>query len=167
MAPVADLKEEVWDYVLASNAKGTFLCCREAIPSMVKQKYGRMINISSTSGLKGYAGQGHYCSSKFAIIGLTETLALELAPYNVTANVVCPGIVASQMWKMITSLMKTSDETQDEYFQRAVKTFIPLGRPQNPEDIGRTVVFVAAMENITGVTIPVCGGIHINSPAFE
>jgi NAD(P)-dependent dehydrogenase (short-subunit alcohol dehydrogenase family) len=71
------------------------------------------------------------------------------------------------MWKMITSLMKAPDETPDEYFQRSVKTFIPLGRPQKPEDIGRTVVFVAAMENITGVAIPVCGGIHINSPSFE
>jgi meso-butanediol dehydrogenase/(S,S)-butanediol dehydrogenase/diacetyl reductase len=167
MAPIADLKEEEWDYVLASNAKGTFLCCREVIPSMMRQKYGRIINISSTSGLKGYTGQGHYCASKFAIIGLTETLALELAPHHITANVVCPGIVASQMWKMITGLMKTSDESPDEYFQRAVDTFIPVGRPQSPEDIGRTVVFVAAMENITGAAIPVCGGIHINSPAFE
>lgn len=167
MGQVADLKKEEWDSILGINAGGTFLCCKHAVPAMKQQRFGRVVNISSTSGLKGYPGQGHYCASKFAVIGLTQTLALELAKHNITANVVCPGIIASQMWTMITGLMKKEGEDPEQYFQRAVDTFIPLGRPQTPADIGRTVVFTAAMQNITGAVIPVSGGIHINSPAFE
>lgn len=167
MAPVAQLEAAEWDYIMNLNARGAFLCARYVIPVMTGQRYGRIINISSTSGPKGYPGQGHYCASKFALIGLTQTLALELAGHNITANVVCPGIVESQMWRMISGRMKSSGETPEQYFHRAVRAFIPLGRPQTPEDIGRTVVFTAAMENITRATIPVSGGIHINSPAFE
>ena len=167
MGPVAELKEAEWDCVLDLNAKGSFFCSKHVIPVMKKQKFGRIINISSTSGLKGYPGQGHYCASKFAVIGFTQTLALELAPHNITANAVCPGIIASQMWKMIADEMKSSSESPEEYFKRAIDTFIPLKRPQTPEDIGRTVTFIAAMENITGTAFPVSGGIHINSPAFD
>lgn len=167
MNPVSELKEEEWDYILDLNTKAAFFCAKHVIPIMINQNFGRIINISSNSGLKGYAGQGHYCTSKFGLIGFTQTLALELAPNNITANVVCPGIIASQMWKMISDVIKNTNETPEQCFQRAIETFIPLKRPQTPEDIGRTVIFIAAMENITGTTIPVTGGIHISSPPFK
>jgi NAD(P)-dependent dehydrogenase (short-subunit alcohol dehydrogenase family) len=71
------------------------------------------------------------------------------------------------MWKLISDVMKNNNETPEQCFQRAIESFIPLKRPQTPEDIGRTVIFIAAMENITGTTIPVTGGIHISSPSFK
>jgi meso-butanediol dehydrogenase/(S,S)-butanediol dehydrogenase/diacetyl reductase len=166
MAPVTELKAEEWDHVMDLNAKGCFFCCKHVAPVMIRQEFGRIINISSTSGLKGYAGQGHYCASKFAIIGFSQTLALELAPHGITVNAVCPGIISSQMWKFITGLMKSPGETNETYFQKAIDRFIPLRRAQTPEDIGKTVTFVAAMENITGASIPVSGGLHINSPSL-
>jgi meso-butanediol dehydrogenase/(S,S)-butanediol dehydrogenase/diacetyl reductase len=167
MAPVIELKEEEWDHVMDLNAKGCFFCCKQVAPVMIAQEFGRIINISSTSGLKGYAGQGHYCASKFAIIGFSQTLALELAPHGITVNVVCPGIISSQMWKFITGLMKNPGETNESYFQKAIDRFIPLRRAQTPEDVGRTVTFVAAMASITGASIPVSGGLHINSPSLS
>jgi len=167
IAPIGELKEDEWDYVMSVNAKGTFLCCKEVAPHMIRQKSGRIVNISSVSGLKGYSGQSHYGSSKFAVIGLTQVLALELAPHNITVNAVCPGIVGTQMWTLLSTVWKRATETPDEFFQRAVRRLVPLGRAQRAEDIARAVAFLAAMDDITGAAIPVSGGLEIQSPALD
>ncbi|WP_455364950.1 SDR family NAD(P)-dependent oxidoreductase [[Eubacterium] cellulosolvens] len=160
---LTDIKEEEWDYGIEVNTKGAFLCCRKVVPYMKKKESGRIINISSVAGFRPYAGMSNYCSSKFAIIGFTQSLALELAPFNITANVICPGIVNTQMWTLLKAEFKKPDEKPEEFFKRYVHSFIPLGRAQTPEDIAATVVFLASMSNITGAIIPVSGGAELTS----
>ena len=92
--PVVELEEEVWDYVQRVNSKGTFLCSQAAARAMIAAKRGgRIINMSSASGKMGYARTAAYCASKFAIVGFTQVLALELAPHGITANAICPALV--------------------------------------------------------------------------
>lgn len=162
-ANLIDMKEEAWDYGMSENSKAAFLCCKEVIPHMIKQKSGRIINISSVAGLRPYGGMSNYCSSKFALIGFSQSIALELAPYNITSNIICPGIVDTQMWTYLKNEFKKPDEKPEEYFSRYVKSFIPLGRAQTPEDIGRTVIFLSSMSNITGAIITVSGGAELTS----
>jgi len=167
IAKVVDMKEQEWDAIFAVNAKGTFLCSKAVAPHMMKQKSGKIINISSGAGKQGRGiGLAHYSASKFAVIGFTQCLALELAPYNINVNAVCPGIVDTPMWREYNApaLAKLWGVTAEEAFQRAVKERIPLGRPQTPEDIGNLVVFLASKESesITGQSISVDGGQHFD-----
>jgi meso-butanediol dehydrogenase / (S,S)-butanediol dehydrogenase / diacetyl reductase len=95
--PVVDLDEDAWDYVQRVNGKGTFLCCQAAARAMIEAKRGgRIINMSSASGKVGYARTAAYCASKFAIVGFTQVLALELAPHRITANAICPALVDTE-----------------------------------------------------------------------
>jgi NAD(P)-dependent dehydrogenase (short-subunit alcohol dehydrogenase family) len=132
---------------------------------MIKQRSGKIVNISSIAGKRGSIGQGHYCASKFGVIGLTQTLALELATFNINVNAVCPGIVETYMWTdvLTPSIAKRSNLSEKEAWQNVVSR-IPLGRPQTPEDIGNLVMFLASddAKNITGQAINVCGGRRLN-----
>ena len=160
-APILELTEEDWDYVIGVNAKGIFLCSRAVIPHMMERRSGRIVNISSISGKNGYPGQAAYGTSKFAAIGLTQVLARELAPYNITVNAVCPGIVYTKMWEYLSAIhAKKLDTTPREAFKKISTERIPLGRPQTPEDIGNLIVFLASdkAKNITGQSINVDGG---------
>jgi len=160
-APVLEMTVEDWDLVIGVNAKGVFLCSKAVIPQMIEMRNGRIINISSISGKNGFPGQAAYGASKFAVIGLTQVLARELAPFNITVNAVCPGIVYTKMWEYLSSLRaKEFGMTPDEAFKKITTERIPLGRPQSPEDIGRLVAFLASDEakNITGQSINVDGG---------
>jgi len=164
---VVDMKEEDWDDVFAVNAKGTFLCSKAVAPHMMKQRSGKIVNISSGAGKQGRSiGMAHYSASKFAVIGFTQCLALELAPYNINVNAVCPGIVDTPMWREVVApaYAKLWGVTVEEAFERNVKQRIPLGRPQTPEDIGNIVVFLASneSENITGQSVNVDGGQHFS-----
>ncbi|MEM2960735.1 MAG: glucose 1-dehydrogenase [Candidatus Bathyarchaeia archaeon] len=147
---VVDLKEEQWDIVMDVNAKGTFLCCQAAAPHMIKQRRGKIINISSESGLMGEPELAHYCASKWAVIGFTRSLALELAPYNINVNAVCPGTVYTKMQEYLTK--------SEDRFREFVKKELILGRPQTPEDIAEAVLFLCVSENITGHALNVTGG---------
>lgn len=162
---VVDISEEDWDTVLDVNLKGVFLCSKTVAPHMIKQRSGKIVNISSIAGKRGGIGQGHYCASKFGVIGLTQTLALELAPFNINVNAVCPGIVETYMWTdvLTPSIAKRNNLSEKEAWQNAIDR-IPLGRPQTPEDIGNLVVFLASdnAKNITGQAINVCGGRCLN-----
>ena len=160
VAPVVALAEEEWDRVLAVNLKGTFLCSKAVAPHMTEQRSGRIVNISSVAGRKGQFGLGHYCASKFGVIGLTQTLALELAPGNVTVNVVCPGEVDSAMWRdqLLPALAASMGTTPDEAWERFTRERVPLGRPQTAADIGQAVVYLCHADNITGAAINVNGG---------
>lgn len=143
------MKEEDWDSVLSVNLKGAFLCTKAVAKLMVKQRYGRIVNISSVIGLMGNAGQANYGASKAGIIGLTKSVARELASRNITANAIAPGFIETSMTGVLPDDMKT------QMLDR-----IPLGRMGTPEDVANTVVFLASdlAGYITGQTITVDGG---------
>ncbi|MBI4912387.1 MAG: 3-oxoacyl-[acyl-carrier-protein] reductase [Acidobacteria bacterium] len=143
------LKEEEWDAVLNINLKGAFLCTQAAARPMMKQRWGRIINIASVVGQMGNAGQANYVSSKAGLIGLTKTTARELAGRNITANAVAPGYIATPMTENLPEEVKAEFNRQ-----------IPLGRMGTPADIAAAVAFLASEEAsyITGCTIPVNGG---------
>ena len=143
---------EDWDVVLDTNLKGAFNFIRAVLRPMVKQRKGRIINISSVSGLMGLAGQANYAASKAGLVGLTKTVARELASRNITANVVAPGFVETD---------KTSLLTED--LRKAALTQIPLTRFGAVDDIAAAVTFLASPEAsyITGQVLAVDGGMSM------
>ena len=158
---IVELTEEEWDLIMDVNVKATFLCSKAVVPFMIKQKNGRIINMSSASGREGYAGATHYCASKFAVIGFTQALAKEMAPHNITVNAVCPGIIHTSMWKYLSiEFGKKDGSTPEEAWEKSVRENIPLGRPQTPEDIANMVAYLASpyADNITGQSMSVDGG---------
>jgi 3-oxoacyl-[acyl-carrier protein] reductase len=146
------MKDEDWDAVLGVNLKGAFLCSRAASKVMAKQRYGRIINISSVVGQMGNAGQANYCASKAGLMGLTKSNARELAKRNVTVNAVAPGFIATAMTDALPE--KTRQELAAQ---------IPLERLGTADDIANAVVFLAAESSgyITGQVIGVNGGMYM------
>ena len=144
------MSEEDWDAVLDINLKGTFNCSQAVIRPMMKQRYGRIINISSVSGVVGQAGQANYSSSKAGLLGLTKALAKEVGSRNITVNAVAPGFIETRL------TVNLPQEIRD----MSVK-MTPLGRFGTPEDIANAVAFLASDEAsfITGATLQVDGGL--------
>jgi len=163
---IIDLSEEVWDGVLDVNLKGPFLCCKAVAKSMMQRgKGGKIVNISSRAGKMGIAGLGAYCSAKFGLNGLTQTLALELAPYRINVNTVCPGRIRTRQhgMDMISNLAQQrgiSIEEARAQVDADVLPFIPLGRVAEPEDVANVVAFLCSSESdyMTGQAINVTGG---------
>jgi len=143
------ISEEDWDIVLNTNLKGAFNCSKAAIRPMMKQRYGRIINISSVSGLAGQAGQTNYSASKAGLIGFTKALAREVASRNITVNAVAPGFVP-------TALTANLPEELKEWMLKLT----PLGRMGKPEEIAYAVAFFASDESAytTGQVLSVDGG---------
>ena len=160
LAPITTMSEEQWDRVLDVNLKGTFLCSKAVAPHMAERRSGCIINMSSVAGKRGQPGLAHYCASKFAVIGFTQTLALEMAAANVRANAVCPGEVDSAMWRehLLPALAAARGSTPEEAWEQFTRERVPLGRPQTAEDIGQAVVFLCRADNITGAALNVNGG---------
>jgi meso-butanediol dehydrogenase/(S,S)-butanediol dehydrogenase/diacetyl reductase len=156
-ANVVDLSEDQWDLVMDVNAKGVFLCCKAVVPHMIRNRSGKIVNISSESGKSGEKGLAHYCASKFAVIGFTQSLALELAPYSINVNAVCPGMVYTRMWEYLTEFEDTKMPLEGA-FEQLVREIVPLGRSQTPEDVADAVLFLCLSDNITGESINVSGG---------
>lgn len=158
--PVVDFSEAWWDTTMQVNAKGVFLCSKAVAPIMMEQKRGKIVNIASVAGKRGGMNLAAYSASKFAVIGFTQSLAQELAPYNVTVNAVCPGTVSTAMWTevLLPPIMEQKHLSQSEAFQAHVAERIPLGRPQTPEDIGQAVVYLCQADNVTGTSLIVAGG---------
>lgn len=146
------MSEENWDAVLDSNLKGTFLCTRAAAKLMIKQRSGRIINITSVMGQVGNPGQANYSASKAGIIGFTRTVARELGSRGVTVNAVAPGFIETQMTDAIEGGLR--EKTLEK---------IPLGRLGSPEDVGAVVTFLAsdAAGYVTGQTLTVDGGMTV------
>ena len=163
VAPIIELDEKEWDRNMDINAKGVFLCCKTVAKQMIKQgEGGKIINISSLCGKIGCRYLGHYCASKFAVIGLTKTLALELAPYHINVNAVCPGVVETDMLiREYQSIAKLENTTVEELRKNVLPT-IPLGRLSQPEDVAKVVVFLASPDSdyMTGQAINVTGGME-------
>jgi len=156
------MAEETWDLTMAVNVKGVFLACQAAIPVIKKRGGGAIINIASVAGKNGHPGLAHYCASKFAVVGFTNALAKELAPDGIRVNAICPGILRTQMWEYLADTLKQPGESKEASWDRWVRSFIPLGRAQTPEDIGSLAVYLASAANITGQAMNVDGGIELH-----
>jgi len=143
------MKPEDWDAVLAVNLHGTFYCIKQALPAMAKQRYGRIVTISSIVGVMGNAGQANYAASKAAVIGLTKSVAREYAGRNVTANAVAPGFIDTAMTQKLPDTVKQQLREQ-----------IPLARLGTPQDIAAAVKFLVSDDAayITGQVLHVNGG---------
>ena len=143
------MSEEDWDLVLDTNLKGAFNFIQGVMRPMIKQRSGRIINISSVAGLSGNAGQANYSASKAGLIGLSKTLAKELASRSITVNAVAPGFISTDMTNILPDNVKT-----------AVMSQIPLGRFGEPDDIAAAVAFLAGPTAgyITGQILTVDGG---------
>jgi NAD(P)-dependent dehydrogenase (short-subunit alcohol dehydrogenase family) len=160
IGPVAAFSEEDWDLVIDVNLKGTFLCSKAVVPHMMQRRSGRIINLSSIAGKRGRAMSSCYSASKFAVIGFTQSLAHEVAQFNVTANAICPGEVNTHMWREVLSpaLAAFSGTTPDEAFQSFIKTQVPMAREQTADDIGQAAVYLCKADNVTGIALLVAGG---------
>ena len=143
------MSEEDFDAVIAANLKGTFLCMKAVSRLMMKQRYGRIVNLSSVVGLRGNAGQVNYAASKAGVIGMTKSLARELAARGVTVNAVAPGFIETDMTAAMTGAARS-----------AAQGSIPMGRLGTPEDVARAVAFLAGdgAAYITGQVLAVDGG---------
>jgi len=120
------------------------------------------VNVASVAGKNGVPGMAHYCASKFAVVGFTNSLAKELAGSNVRVNAICPGILRTQMWEYLADHLKQPGESQEDSWKRWVREMIPLGRPQTPEDIGALAVYLATAPNVTGQAINLDGGMELH-----
>jgi len=147
---LARMSEEDWDVVLDTNLKSVFNCSKAALRPMMRQRYGRIINITSVSGLVGQAGQANYSSSKAGIIGFSKALAREVGSRNITVNAVAPGFIQTEL---------TADLPEELLAEAVART--PLGRAGIPEDIASAVAFLATDEAsfITGHVLSVDGGL--------
>jgi meso-butanediol dehydrogenase/(S,S)-butanediol dehydrogenase/diacetyl reductase len=164
-----NISEREWDLTIDVNLKGVFLCNRAVAPHFKRQKRGKIINISSIGGRKGIDWIPHYCASKAGVIVLTQAIALQLAPYNVNVNTICPGVIRTPMWDRGARVLSLSyppfkGMSPDDVFNAVVQNMIPMRRPQVAEDIGNAVVFLASEEakEITGQAINVDGGALFN-----
>jgi len=143
------MSDDAWDDVIDTNLRGTYLCTKHALRSMIRQNWGRVISISSVSGVVGNAGQCNYAASKGGIISFTKSLAREVGSRNITANAIAPGFIVTGM---------TDKLPQDR--RDAILNIVPLGRFGQPEDIAELVGFLATNRSgyITGQVIKVDGG---------
>jgi len=149
---IVRMKSDQWDMVIDTNLKGAFNCTKFAAKTMMKQRYGRIINITSVVGVAGNPGQANYVAAKAGIIGLTKAVARELAPRGITANAVAPGFVETDMTRELP-----------EKTREAMLTQIPLGRPAGVAEVAAVVSFLASDKAayITGQVLHVNGGMYM------
>jgi NAD(P)-dependent dehydrogenase (short-subunit alcohol dehydrogenase family) len=158
VASFLDITDHDWDRLMNVNLRGVLVVTQRVLGSMLDRRSGRVINISSMAGKEGLPNLAHYCATKFGVIGLTQALAKEAAPYSVTVNAVCPGVVRTPLWDdPATGILHQLD---GETGWRAFVDGIPLGRPQSAHDIGHACAYLASdlAANITGEALNVSGG---------
>jgi 3-oxoacyl-[acyl-carrier protein] reductase len=147
---VARMSDEQWDSVLRTNLTGAFHTIRRATPKMMRARFGRIVNVSSVSGQAGQPGQANYAAAKAGLVGLSRSVARELAPRGITCNIVAPGPIVTAM----------TDALPDDWRAWATAT-VPLGRLGSPEEVGAVVAFLCsdAAGYVTGALVPVDGGL--------
>ncbi len=158
---LGDLEETEWDRVMTVNVKSVYLCCKAEAALMSARSGGAIVNIASVAGKIGFPGLSHYCASKFAVVGFTNSIAKEFARKGVRINAICPGLVGTAMWMSddgLASRWRNDGETVDDAWERFIETLLPQGEPQTPEDMGELVVFLATSPHIVGQSINVDGG---------
>jgi 3-oxoacyl-[acyl-carrier protein] reductase len=143
-------KTESWDATMGINLRGAFLCCRRALPAMLKARWGRIINVASAAALRGNAGQAAYSASKSGLVGMTKSLARELGGRGITVNAVCPGFVATKM-----------TEAQSEDIRRRYIEMTPAARFGSAEEVAAVIAFLAGGEAsyVNGAVVAVDGGL--------
>lgn len=161
---VEDLSEDDWDATMAVNTKGVFLCCQEAIARMRKSgRGGRLINTASGQARDGFIFTPHYAASKMGVVGITQSLAKEVALENITVNAICPGIISSDMWDYNDKVWgeMLGDYAPGELMNDWVQNKIPMKRAGTGKDVAGLVAFLASedADYITGQTINVDGGL--------
>jgi meso-butanediol dehydrogenase/(S,S)-butanediol dehydrogenase/diacetyl reductase len=158
--PITELDEAEWDRVNDVNIKGVFFSCKSVIPHMIERRYGKIVTIASMVGKEGIPLFTHYCASKFAVVGLTQSLAKELAPHNINVNSVCPGVVRTPLWDPLLKQLSTNKGITEAEAWGEFLGGIPFARPQEPQDIGEAVAFLASdrARNITAESANVSGG---------
>lgn len=158
-----ELTEEEWDWVLDVNTKGVFLCCQAAAGYMVKQGSGKLINTASGQSRDGFIYTPHYAASKMGVVGITQSLAKELAPVGITVNAFAPGIIETDMWKYNDKAWGSllGGYAEGELISEWVQNNIPMKRAGTPDDVSGLVLFLASSDAdyITGQTINVDGGL--------
>ena len=150
---------ELWDRMLAVNLTGTFLCTQRALPAMLEAGAGRIVNVASTAGLRGYSHVAAYCAAKHGVVGLTRALAAETAKRGVTVNAVCPGYTDTDMARgAVETLVRAGRSEEDA--RRSITRVLPIGRLIRPEEVASAVAWLCspAAAAVTGVALPVAGG---------
>jgi len=165
IARLEELTEAEWDKVMAVNTKGVFLCCQAAARYMVPRRHGRLINTASGQARQGFIYTPHYAASKMGVVGITQSLAKELAPHGVTVNAICPGIIDTDMWAYNDQAWGAllGNYQEGELMAEWIRG-IPISRVGTPEDVAGLVTFLASADAsyITGQTINVDGGLFMS-----
>jgi len=159
-APFHRMDTDFWNTIIGLNLTGTFLCTKQVIGAMRDDGYGRIVNISSTVGLRGYPYIAAYCASKHGVIGLTRTLALECVKKGITVNAICPGYTDTDLVsEAVDAIMNMTGRDRDD-IQSEIDNMSPMGRMVNPDEVAETVAWIClpSSMSITGQAIVVAGG---------
>jgi NAD(P)-dependent dehydrogenase (short-subunit alcohol dehydrogenase family) len=159
-AAFLDTSLDLWNRTLAVNLTGAFLCMQAALPGMIAARAGRIINIASTAGLKGYARIAAYCASKHGLVGLTRALAAEVARQNITVNAVCPAYTEGEMSQRAAESIAQARNLSAEEARQRMERLIPIRRLIRPQEVAHTVAWLCSEDAaaITGQAIAVAGG---------
>lgn len=155
--PIEEFGEDQWERIFAVNVKGVFLMTRAAVANLRASEDAAIVNTASIAGKRGAPRMAAYCGAKFAVVGITQSLALELAADGIRVNALCPGMVATAMWQ--DHLMANQGTAA---FDERMAEMIPLGRPQTPADMGEAAVFLATAPNVSGIALNVAGGFEMH-----
>jgi NAD(P)-dependent dehydrogenase (short-subunit alcohol dehydrogenase family) len=160
IVPFLKCTDDLWDEIQRVNLKGAYVGCQVAIRHMLPRKRGVVLNMSSQSGRVGSSHYAAYCASKFGIIGLTQSLAVEFAPQGIRVNALCPGVVFTPLWEQQIQAYAQKKNLRVDEVRPHIEARIPLRRLCSPEDVARAVVFLASDDAvyITGQSINVSGG---------
>jgi NAD(P)-dependent dehydrogenase (short-subunit alcohol dehydrogenase family) len=164
LVPITEMTGQEWDRLFHINLKGQFAMASAVAPGMMERRRGRIVNMASVVSKQGYPKFSHYCSSKFGVVGFTQSIAKELAEYEITVNAVCPGIVMTPLHDGIVQQMADAAGVSVTEAKTNFVGNIPLKRPQEPQDVANMVAYLASdlARNMTGGTYHVDGGMMMD-----